>query len=131
MKQAILIDFPQNREKRKVNRTRDCVNVGKSGRVYNRGGKLWADFHYLGERIREPSGLRNSPANLRLLRQKLDLIVAEIENGIFEFAKRFPHSNKKARFSELEGRIFTKGPEDVRFGDYLKNDTGHDGKPDT
>ncbi len=120
MKQAILIDFPQNREKRKVNRTRDCVNVGKSGRVYNRGGKLWVDFHYLGERIREPSGLRNSPANLRLLRQKLDLIVAEIENGIFEFAKRFPHSNKKARFSELEGRIFTKGPEDVRFGDYLK-----------
>jgi integrase len=120
MKQATLIEFPQNREKCKLTRERDSVNTGKSGTVYSRGGKLWVDFYYLGQRVREPSGLKATPDNQKSLRQQLDLIVAEIDNGVFKFAKRFPHSTKKAKFAELEGRVYVKGPEDVRFGDYLK-----------
>jgi len=44
--------------------------------------------------------------------------VAEIENGVFEFAKRFPHSNKKDYFTMLEGRTVRKDPAEVLFGDY-------------
>jgi integrase len=50
----------------------------------------------------------------------LDLIVAEIQNGIFEFEKRFPHSNKKDHFTRLEGKMATKAPSEVLFGDYVK-----------
>jgi len=48
------------------------------------------------------------------------LIVAEIDNGIFEFAKRFPHSKKKDYFTELEGRTVAKDPAEVVFTDYVE-----------
>ncbi len=120
MNKAILINFPQDRNTGKISRTRDRINAGKKGRVYIRGEKLWVDFHYLDQRIREPSGLTNTAVNQRLLRRQLDLIMAEIENGLFEFGKRFPHSSKKVMITELEGRVVTTEPEDVLFGDYYK-----------
>jgi len=118
MNQVKIIDFPSDRDTNKKTRARDRINAGKNGRVYSRGGKLWVDFHYLGHRVREPSGLKDSPANQRQLRRQLDLIMAEIENDVFEFARRFPHSSKKDKFTELEGRIVTKDPGDVLFGEY-------------
>ena len=72
------------------------------------------------QRVRESSGLEDTPANQRLLRKKLDLIVAKIENGVFKFARSFPLSSKKDKFSELEGRIVTIDPGDVLFGEYEK-----------
>ena len=120
MFQAKIIDFPQVRKSDKKARLRDSVNAGKKGRVYGRGGKLWVDFQYLGQRVREPAGLKDSPANRRLVRQQLDLIVAEIENGTFEFAKRFPHSSNKEKFAELEGQRVTKDPGEVLFGEYVE-----------
>jgi len=83
--------------------------------VYSRGGKLWIDFRYLGQRVREPSGLKDSAANRRLVRRQVDLIIAEIENGAFEFAKRYPHSLNKEKFAELEGQRVTKDPGEVLF----------------
>ena len=103
MVQVKIIDFPQVRKSNKKARPRERVNDGKKGRVYGRGGKLWVDFRYLGQRVREPSGLKDSATNRRLVRRQLDLILAEIENDAFEFAKRFPSSSKKEKFSELEG----------------------------
>ena len=46
--------------------------------------------------------------------------MAEIENGVFEFAARFPQSNKREYFAELEGRRVTKKPGDLLFGSYAK-----------
>ena len=120
MVQLKIIDFPRDRKSKKKGRARERVNDGKKGRVYGRGGKLWVDFRYLGQRVREPSGLKDSAANRRLVRRQLDLILAEIENGAFEFAKRFPHSSNKEKFSELEGRRVTKDPGEILFGDYVK-----------
>jgi integrase len=121
MAQAILIDFPKNRRGNKKPRTRNRVNAGKKkGRVYCRGEKLWVDFHYLGQRVREPSGLADTPDNRLKLRGQLDLVVAEIENEVFEFAHRFPHSTNRQKFAELEGRVFTKEPMEVTFGKYVK-----------
>jgi integrase len=118
MKRANIVEFPLNRDTKRDSRTKSGINTGKNGRVYSRGGKLWVDFHYLKKRVREPSGLIDTPANRRQLRRQLDLIVAEIENGVFEFAKRFPHSTKKDKFTELEGRVVTTDPGDVLFGEY-------------
>lgn len=120
MKKNNVIRFAQFREKEKKARKTASLNAGKKGRVYSRGGRLWIDFHYLGQRVRESSGLENTPHNRNLLRNKLDLIAAEIENGVFEFAKRFPHSRQKDKFTELEGRLFTKDPQGVSFGEYVQ-----------
>ena len=119
MKQEVkVIDFPQGR--RKNSRKRDLLNAGKKGRVYTRGNKLWVDFYYLGERVREPSGLEDTRENRVEVRRQLDLVVAEIENGVFKFAKRFPHSKKKDYFTLLEEKTLRKDPKDVVFCDYVK-----------
>ncbi len=120
MQQAKVIDFPKSKMGEQETRTRDRLNAGKSGRVYSRGGKLWVDFHYLGERVRESSGLDDRSANRLQLRKMLDLIVTEIDNGIFEFGRRFPHSNKVEHFTRLEGRTFRKEPTDILFKDYVE-----------
>jgi len=119
MNQTNIIEISDYRSKKKNIRKRNRLNAGKKGRVYSRSGKLWVDFRYLGERIRERSGMEDTPANRRILRNQLDLIVAEIENGVFEFAKRFPHSKKNDYFIMLEGRTVRKDPAEVLFGDYV------------
>jgi integrase len=100
-------------------RRREHINAGKMGRVYSRGGRLWVDFYYLGERVREPSGLEDNPPNRIRVRKQLDLIMAEIENGVFEFKKRFPSSKRKIKFTMLEGRILRKEPQEIFFEDYV------------
>jgi integrase len=65
--------------------------------------------------------LPDTQIHRKKVRKQLDLIMAEIDNGIFEFAQRFPHSKKKDYFTELEGRTVTKGPNDVTFGEYTKS----------
>lgn len=90
----------------------------KKGTVYRRNRKLWVDFHYLGERVRESSGLDDSRENWSTVRGQLDLVVAEIDNGVFQYENRFPHSKRKDYFRMLEGKVVTKAPSDVNFGDY-------------
>ena len=119
MRQTNVIEIARFRKKKKSKSKRDRLNTPKKGTVYVRGGKLWVDFRYLGQRVREPSGLEDSPSNRRAIRGQLDLVVAEIENGIFEFAVRFPHSKKRDHFTALEGKIAVKDPSEVLFGEYV------------
>jgi hypothetical protein len=77
-------------------------------------------FITLGKRVREASGLYNTRGNRRKLRKMLNLVAAEIGNGVFEFAHRFSHNRKKAHFTDLEGRATTIDPEKVLFGSYPK-----------
>ena len=120
MKHSKIIEISSYRKKREKRREGARLNAGKKGRVYSRGGKLWVDFYYLGQRVREPSGLEDSPSNRQLVRKQLDLVAAEIDNGIFEFAKRFPNSKRKVYVSRLEGRVLRTGPEDILFKDYFE-----------
>ncbi len=117
MQQAKVIDFPKTSQR--GTRTRGRLNAGKSGRVYVRGDKLWVDFYYLGDRVREPSGLDDNATNRLRLRKMLDLIVSQIENGVFEFGKSFPHSKQVGYFSHLEGRTFRRDPKGVLFKEYV------------
>jgi len=96
------------------------LNKGRGGSIYCRGGKLWIDFYYLGERFRESSGLKDTHNNRLLLRNSLDLIAAEIKNGVFKFAERFPFSKKKLHFSRLEGLHIKKDPTQITFREYYK-----------
>ncbi|MBW1945381.1 MAG: site-specific integrase [Deltaproteobacteria bacterium] len=119
MKHSKIIEISGYRKKIDKKKEGDRLNDGKKGRVYSRGGKLWVDFYYLGERVREPSGLEDTPPSRIIIRKQLDLVMAEIVNGVFEFAKRFPNSKRKDYFSMLEGRILRKEPEDILFKDYV------------
>lgn len=118
MQQNNVIDIAQYRKKE--TRVRKRVNKSKKGSVYTRSGKLWVDFHYLGKRVREPSGLIVTPENRVIVRKQLDLISAEIDNGVFVFGKRFPHSRKKDLFAHLEGSKVRKDPKEIFFGEYAK-----------
>ena len=79
------------------------------------------DFSYLGERVREPTGLDDTELNRKTVRRQLNLIVAEIQNGLFEFAKRFPKSKRRAYFAELEGNRFKRTPDEILFLDYVES----------
>ena len=120
MEQLNVVEISPYRKRKEKRKKPDTLNVGKAGRVYGRGGKLWVDFRYLGERVRERSGLEDTPDNRDRLRKQLDLILAEIANRKFEFALRFPHSKQKEHFTRLEGRNFTKDPQDIIFGDFAR-----------
>jgi len=120
MERLNVVEISRYRKSEEKKRKRGLLNAGKNGRVYSRGGKLWVDFHYLGERVREPSGLKDTSSNRSIVRKQLDLVVAEIQNGVFEFSERFPHSKKKEYFTMLEGKTVIKNPEDVLFGEYVK-----------
>jgi integrase len=74
----------------------------------------------MGQRVRERTGLDDTPLNRKQVQKQLNLITAEIENGVFEFAKRFPHSKRIDHFAELEGRQVTQSPSEVLFGDYVE-----------
>jgi integrase len=119
MQQPQVIKISDYRDDEKIKIKRKHLNKGRKGRVYSRSGKLWVDFQYLGERVRERSGLDDNPANQRALRNQLDLITAEIENGVFEFAERFPHSKRKDYFTLLEGRTVKEDPSELCFGEYV------------
>jgi len=101
---------------------RDDLNDGKKGTVYSRGGKLWVYFRYMNQRVREPVGLDDTPENRKLIRSKLDMVMAEIEIGEFEFARRFPYSKKKAHFTRLEGGTVRNDPKEkeMTFGEYYE-----------
>jgi len=92
----------------------------KRGSVFSRNGRLYVGFKYIGERVRESTGLSDTKINRETARKQLDLIIAEIENGVFQFAKRFPHSKRKDHFTELEGETITVDPKDVLFSDYIE-----------
>lgn len=118
MQQNNVVDIAQYRKKE--TRVRKRVNRRKKGSVYTRSGKLWVDFRYLGKRVREPSGLISNPENRVIVRKQLDLITAEIDNGVFEFVKRFPNSKKRELFALLEGSRVRKDPREIVFGEYVK-----------
>ena len=120
MQQDKILEITQYRSQGDELKKRKRQQIRKKGSVYSRNGKLWVDFRYLGHRVREPSGLYDTELTRKKVRKQLDLIIAEIDNGIFEFANRFPHSKKKDNFTELEGRSAIKDPNGIVFGDYVE-----------
>ena len=121
MQHAKIIDYSQFRNRKKrPGQAQQRSKPRQKGAIRVRGGKLWVDFRYLGERVRESTGLIDDSQNRNRVRKQLNLIMAEIEAGIFRFSKRFPHSKRKKYFAELEGELVTVEPGDVLFGEYVE-----------
>lgn len=108
--------FAKKKPRRKKGR-----NHNKNGSVRNINGKIYVDFIYLGERVREKTGLTWNDNNEKLVRKQLDRIMIKIEDGTFKFAEVFSHSKKKKYFSEMEKKVYNRKtlPHEVKIGDYM------------
>jgi len=85
--------------------------------VIRPNGILQYDLFINGERFREGTGLPDTPANRNLMRRNIKRINAELETGVFSYAKWFPHSQKIEAAERLlrENRSNDPGQ---RFGRY-------------
>mgnify|MGYP005848259675 FL=1 len=87
----------------------------------NINGKVYVDFIYLGERVRENSGLAWNNQNIKTDRELLDKIIVAIKSGTFRYAQVFPNSTKKAYFTAKEKEAFNLPtlPSQVKCGDFF------------
>jgi integrase len=97
------------------------LNKNREGSVRRINGRAYVDFIYMGERVREPSGLGWDEKNAKIVREQLDKITVSIKAGTFRFGKVFPHSKKKEYFQEKEARVqgLKKTPDQVFLKDYI------------
>jgi len=96
------------------------LNKNKEGVVRNINGKVYVDFMYFNQRVRETSGLVWNNENAKQVRAQLDRIMFAIQDATFEFKKVFPLSKKMAYFSDLESKILgrNKQPSEVVIDDF-------------
>lgn len=119
--QAKVIELYSQGKKRDENFRKSGLNHNKEGSVRKLNGKVYIDFIYLEERVRESSGLPWNEKNAKHVRSQLDKIVVEIKSGSFRFADVFPKSKRADYFTEKELHLFggNKTPDQVLFGDYV------------
>ena len=116
---ARVIQFPPKRKKPEKPR-KSGLNRNKKGSVRKIGGKVYVDFMYFGERVRESSGLLWNDQNVKKVRNQLDAISVAIDSGTFSFADVFPNSRKLEYFREKERALQGSAelPEEVLFEEY-------------
>ena len=75
---------------------------------------------YIGERVRESSGLLWNDQNVKEVRKQLDAIAVAIDSGKFKFADVFPTSKKMDYFREKERALHgaAKSQAEVLFEEY-------------
>jgi len=119
--QAKVIELFPLEKKRDEHFRKSGLNCNKEGSVRKLNGKVYIDFIYLGERVRESSGLPWSEKNAKHARGQLDRIIVQISSGSFKFADVFPKSKRAEYFAEKELHLFggNKTPDQVLFGDYV------------
>jgi len=117
--QVKVINFPRP-EKHSDKPRKSGLNRNKEGSVRKVNGKIYVDFMYLGERVRESSGLAWNDKNAKHVREQLDKIIVGMKSGTFRFGKVFPNSKKTDYFVEKERLLFGENlsPDQVLFKDY-------------
>jgi integrase len=119
-RQARIIPFRVKKKASERYRKYD-LNRNKEGSVRKMYGKVYVDFMYLGERVRESSGLPWNRENARKVREQLDRIVVAVKSGTFRFSEVFPESSKGEYFTEKERLLFgeDRTPGEVLCKDYI------------
>lgn len=117
--QANVVAFPGN-PKKTEKRRKSGLNNNREGSVRKVNDKVYVDFIYLDERVRESSGLPWNEKNAKRVREELDSLMVEIKNGTFKFAKYFPQSKQVEAFSKKECELAgdRRDPNQVLFGEY-------------
>jgi len=116
---AKIIHFPLP-NKRSAKPRKFNLNKNKEGSVRNVNGKVYVDFRYLGERVRESSDLVWNQKNARHVRKQLDKIIVDIDSETFRFAMVFPKSKHVKYFTEKEQVHYglDSAPDQILFEDY-------------
>lgn len=119
--QTKVIELLPQKKKRDERFRKSGLNCNKEGSVRKLNGKVYIDFIYLGERVRESSGLPWNEKNAKHVRGQLDKIIVQINSGTFRFADVFPKSKRSKYFIEKELHLSgcNKAPDQVLFGDYV------------
>lgn len=114
--QTNVVPLPKKRSKSQTPRKAN-LNKNKNGSVRKINGEVYVDFRYLGQRVRESSGLPWNATNAKAVRGQLDRIAVAIDSGTFRFAEVFPESKKRDYIQKLEvassGRKMV--PEEIHF----------------
>jgi len=119
---ARVIPFPRSNKGADKKYRKHGLNRNKEGSVRKINGKVYVDFKYLGERVRESSELDWNEKNSKEVREQLDRIIVAIKSGSFRFAEVFPNSKRADYFSEKE-RLSSgkgKGPNEVLFNECVQ-----------
>ncbi|MDM7987352.1 MAG: DUF3596 domain-containing protein [Smithella sp.] len=113
-----IIQFPS---KKKAPR-KTGPNKNRWGSVRSINGKLYVDFVYLDERVREKTGLDDNRQNIKKVRDQLDKINIAIKERAFRFSDVFPKSKKKEYFAGKERTFYgyKKTPSEINFKEYAK-----------
>lgn len=95
------------------------------GSINERGGLLFLDFRYQGQRCREYTKLTDSKVNRNRTEKLLKKIEAEIIVGAFEYGKYFPNSKLRAKFDEVDERkrqsqAYFNAPDSPRFEEFAQ-----------
>jgi len=117
---ANVVTFPQR--KRSAEKSRKAgLNRNREGSVRKINGKVYVDFIYLEERVRETSGLDWNESNAKQVRERLDKIIVVVKSGTFRFAEVFPDSKNRDHFIRREREVFGKKttPDQVLCKDFL------------
>lgn len=121
-KKSGVIQFPLLKSVKSKKSRKKGLNTNKSGSVRNINGKIYVDFIYMDERVREHAGLPWNQKNAKLVRSQLDKIHIAIESGTFNFAEVFPKSKKAAYFVNIESLLNGGAqlkPDQVWVKDYI------------
>lgn len=103
----------------------DNMDTNKQeGAVIRKPGsqKLYVLFYYYGKRVEKTTGLDDTQANRKKIRNWLDRQMEKIEEGRFVFAEAFPSAPdaEKSHFAKLEGWNYAPSPRDILMGEYLE-----------
>jgi integrase len=104
--QTKVILFPQPKKRSEKSR-KSGINCNKEGSVRNINERIYVDFMYLGERVRESAKLKWNENNSKFVRKQLDKIIVDIDSGTFSFAEVFPESMNKDYFQK-ESNSYSK-----------------------
>jgi integrase len=119
--QIKIIDFP-SKSKNDDSDRKSGINRNKEGSVRKINSKVYVDFVYIGERVRESSNLPWNESNAKHVRDQLDEVTVAIKSGTFKFAEVFPNSRKKDYFAKKERLLFGGNltPDQVLFKEYAQ-----------
>ena len=90
------------------------------GALINRGGVLYLDFRYRGQRCREVTRLQDTPANRKKCIKLLERLEAEIVLGSFDYARYFPNGGKADLFKSINRRRVVVLNDTVSFADFAE-----------
>jgi integrase len=85
--------------------------------------KLYILFYHFSRRVEKSTGLDDTAANRKKVREWLDHIIELRNTGQLSFAKAFPGASEKEKqaFARLEGWEYSPEPVDVIFGEYVRH----------